>query len=287
MHCPTEGLGDFANLIRLFVAAMASGIPIAGTVAMAAGRGGRSADGPVADSEGGAANAPRAEADDDDQAAESGNGSSASPERAAEEAMAAGVVAGDGDSVRLFHDTYARRLFQFFYVRVGRSRPDAEDLLQDTLVAAIHGLANRRGESRLWTWLMSVARRKLVDFYRARSRKPAMSGFGNEPEGVDATDGGTRLFERLVEQDVVERLTREVDLPRLVRASITRLTPAQQDLLIGMYEEELTVKDLADRHGLSIKAAESALYRAREAFKNHFATMWRRAHGTDHPAAQD
>ncbi|MGE0433380.1 MAG: RNA polymerase sigma factor [Planctomycetota bacterium] len=247
------------------------------------------ADAPVARAKGASA-----EADADD--ADAGEAEEAV---ASEEAMAAGVLAGDDLAIQSFHDTYARRLFQFFYVRVGRSRQDAEDLLQDTLVAAIHGLTTRRGESRLWTWLMSVARRKLVDFYRARARRPAFASYGgglDEDDGTGAGGGGggqsllaggARLFERLVDQDVLERLSREVDLPRLVRASITRLTPAQQDLLIGMYDEGLTVKDLADRHGLSLKAAESALYRAREAFKTHFATTWRRSHGTDHPVAQD
>ena len=46
----------------------------------------------------------------------------------------------------------------------------AEDLVQDTLVAVIESHDTRRGESTLATWATSILRHKIADWYRAPAR---------------------------------------------------------------------------------------------------------------------
>lgn len=48
----------------------------------------------------------------------------------------------------------------------------AEDLVQDTLIAAVQNYSQFQGRAAPKTWLLSILRRKLVDHYRRRSQQP-------------------------------------------------------------------------------------------------------------------
>ncbi len=61
-------------------------------------------------------------------------------------------------------------LFQYAVVRV-RATDLAEDLVQETFLAAIDALDQFREESRIRTWLISILRRKIVDHYRAQAKE--------------------------------------------------------------------------------------------------------------------
>lgn len=66
-------------------------------------------------------------------------------------------------------DEYGDALFSYAMLRV-RGRELAEDLVQETFLAALRGIENFKGESSLKTWLIGILRRKIVDHYR-RSAK--------------------------------------------------------------------------------------------------------------------
>src|SRR6266567_3104732 len=61
---------------------------------------------------------------------------------------------------------YLRAYFKGQFVRVGRGSADAEDLVQETLIA-IHTRRNTYDRSQLLTpWVYAVARYRLVDYLR-------------------------------------------------------------------------------------------------------------------------
>jgi RNA polymerase sigma-70 factor (TIGR02943 family) len=61
---------------------------------------------------------------------------------------------------------------------IGRTRDAelAEEVVQETLVAALDAYPSFRGESSERTWLLAILRRKLVDQFRARGRERAGAG---------------------------------------------------------------------------------------------------------------
>ncbi len=72
----------------------------------------------------------------------------------------------------------------------------AEDLVQNTLVAALQALDSFRGESSPSTWLIGILKRQIIDHYRRASREAPLpvSGSGNDAEGdADLLD---RLFDK-------------------------------------------------------------------------------------------
>ena len=69
-----------------------------------------------------------------------------------------------------------------------RDRDAAEDVVQETLLAAIEGLDRFAGRSSVKTWLTSILRFKVVDAIRRKTREPAVSSLGIEAD-LDDLDG--------------------------------------------------------------------------------------------------
>ncbi|HYU93055.1 MAG TPA: sigma-70 family RNA polymerase sigma factor [Actinomycetota bacterium] len=80
--------------------------------------------------------------------------------------------AGDGEAFRELTEPYRRELQVYCYRMLG-SLQDAEDALQDTLVAAWQGLGGFEGRASIRTWLYRIATNRCLNARRSASRRPA------------------------------------------------------------------------------------------------------------------
>jgi RNA polymerase sigma-70 factor, ECF subfamily len=73
----------------------------------------------------------------------------------------------------------------------------AEDVVQDTLLAALQGEAGFSGRSSLKTWLTGILKHKIVDAIRKKGREPVMSTLDEESriEDFDALFDDTGHWE--------------------------------------------------------------------------------------------
>jgi len=81
--------------------------------------------------------------------------------------------AGDGDAFRKLTDPYRRELQVHCYRMLG-SFQDAEDALQDTLLAAWQGLGGFERRASVRTWLYRIATNRCLNALRATKRRPAV-----------------------------------------------------------------------------------------------------------------
>jgi RNA polymerase sigma-70 factor (TIGR02960 family) len=81
--------------------------------------------------------------------------------------------AGDGDAFRELTAPHRQELRVHCYRMLG-SFHDAEDALQDTLLAAWQGLAGFEGRASIRTWLYRIATNRCLNALRTTSRRPAM-----------------------------------------------------------------------------------------------------------------
>ena len=79
--------------------------------------------------------------------------------------------AGDEDAFRELTDPYRREL-QLHVYRIVGSAQDAEDLLQETLLAAWRGLERFEGRASVRAWLYRIATNRSLDALRASRRRP-------------------------------------------------------------------------------------------------------------------
>ena len=80
--------------------------------------------------------------------------------------------AGDGDAFRELTEPHRREL-QVHCYRMPGSFQDAEDALQDTLLAAWQGFAGFEGRASLRTWLYRIATNRCLNARRSASRRSA------------------------------------------------------------------------------------------------------------------
>ncbi len=82
--------------------------------------------------------------------------------------------AGDEEAFRSLVEPYGREL-QLHCYRILGSLQDAEDLLQETLLAAWGGLAEFEGRASMRSWLYRIATNRCLNALRARARRPPES----------------------------------------------------------------------------------------------------------------
>jgi RNA polymerase sigma-70 factor (TIGR02960 family) len=97
------------------------------------------------------------------------------------EQMLARARTGDEDAFRALTDRYRRELQVHIYRIVG-STQDAEDLLQETLLAAWRGLGHFEERASLRAWLYRIATNRSLDALRAGRRRPQEEPMTQFPE---------------------------------------------------------------------------------------------------------
>ena len=78
-------------------------------------------------------------------------------------------------------DEHGRDVLGFLVASVGPS--DAEDLFQETLIAALRSYPKLTHARNLRSWLLTIAHNKAIDHHRAGSRRPLPSGSAEEVGG--------------------------------------------------------------------------------------------------------
>lgn len=119
-------------------------------------------------------------------------------------AWALAARAGDPDAV----DHFVRALHwdvRHYVTFLGADPQSAEDLTQDTFLRALAGLHRFEGRSSARTWLLSIARRAVVDSIRHDSSRPRLAATDDweaaaersQPRDVPGFDDGIALVELL------------------------------------------------------------------------------------------
>jgi RNA polymerase sigma-70 factor (ECF subfamily) len=172
---------------------------------------------------------------------------------------------GDERAFHEFFDAYFPRLFRFALARLGR-QDAAEDVAQATVVLGIRKIATWRGDAALFTWLCTLCRHETAAWCRRHAHVEVTvaddePGIRAQLEALSSSaDGPHQALERR-------------DLARLVQLTLDYLPPRYGDVLEWKYIQGLTMQEIGGRLGLSTKAVESLLTRAREAFRGGFATL--------------
>lgn len=81
------------------------------------------------------------------------------------------------------HRSYLMRVAQLQL----RDRDQAEDVVQETLVAALSAQASFAGKSSVKTWLTGILKHKIIDAIRKKSRESAVSSLAQEAD-IDDLD---------------------------------------------------------------------------------------------------
>jgi RNA polymerase sigma-70 factor (ECF subfamily) len=181
--------------------------------------------------------------------------------------------AGDGDAFRALTEPHRRELQVHCYRMLG-SLQDAEDALQDTLLAAWQGFGAFEGRSSLRTWLYQIATNRCLNARRSASRRPAREWDVPNVEPPEPTRLGEIVWLEPYPDALVERA---IDTPvgpearyeqaeSICLAFVTALQalPARQVAVLVLRDVlGFRANEVAAMLGSTVGSVNSALSRAR------------------------
>ena len=173
--------------------------------------------------------------------------------------LADGLAAGDERAVAELFDRYYDRLYRLLYYRLGGNSYDAEDALQETLIAAVKAIATLRRETSLFSWLVGIAFNKAGDILRRHSRKAHMRE-KYRSDLVSMQSDSRQVSPRVLEDGVA--------LADRVNRSLLQLSEDYRVALVCKYVEGFTVEEIGHLMGRTQASVQSLLFRAREALRS-------------------
>jgi RNA polymerase sigma-70 factor (ECF subfamily) len=194
--------------------------------------------------------------------------------------------AGDGEAFRELTEPYRRELQVHCYRMLG-SLHDAEDTLQETLLAAWQGLDGFEGRASLRTWLYRIATNRCLNARRSASRRQAKEWDVPNVEPPEPTRLGEVVWlqpfpDVLLESAIdapVGPETRYEQTEAISLAFITALQvlpPRQLAVLVLRDVLGFHADEVADMLDSTVESVKSALKRARAALQRSRATDNRR-----------
>ncbi|QDV07425.1 ECF RNA polymerase sigma-E factor [Planctomycetes bacterium Poly30] len=173
-------------------------------------------------------------------------------------------------------DAHADAVFEFVLYRVGRRRDLAEDIAQETLLAAVQGLERFDGRAALRTWLFGIAKNKIREARRSQARTRPLGDIL-----LDADDEIFATLGRIAEEPIPDEILERKETQAMVGATLSSLPESYRTALTERYVEGHSVPETARLQGRGVKAAESTLHRARRAFAEVFTLLNVRAAGEE------
>jgi RNA polymerase sigma-70 factor (TIGR02960 family) len=191
---------------------------------------------------------------------------------------------GDEDAFAALAEPYRREL-QLHCYRIVGSLQDAEDLLQDTLLAAWRGLEQFEGRSSLRAWLYTIATNRCLNALRDRDRRPQAApgdrggreGVVHPPESVAEISWLTPYPDVLLEGVVdvapgpAARYEAKESVALAFVSGLQHLAPRQRAVLVLRDVLGFHADEVADMLGSSEASVNSALQRARGTLEKRLA----------------
>lgn len=172
-------------------------------------------------------------------------------------------------------DQHGDALYAFAMMRVATPAA-AEDLVQETLLAAISAVERYDGRASMRTWLVGILKNKLIDHLRRSARE---TGF--EPEAIDAADYDGRFdatghwLEAPVDWGDPARLAESADLGVTMSECIARLPDKLRTPFVMREVDDLDTAEIMSVLGISSKNnLWVILSRARERVRQCLQTNW-------------
>jgi RNA polymerase sigma-70 factor, ECF subfamily len=166
------------------------------------------------------------------------------------------VKKGSQDAFKILYLKYSGLLYTYILHNLGNNQEVVQDIWQDTWCIAIEKIDNFQFKSSFFTWLCSIAKNKIYDYYRQSKRQTLFVSTEKLPFDIDSEEIDIELIDAETQSNVV-----------MVFAT---LTDDYTYLLTAKYIENKSTDEIAKVIGKSYKATESMLTRARDAFRRKF-----------------
>ena len=138
---------------------------------------------------------------------------------------------------------------------IGKNEATVADVFQETLLAVAKSGRNLKDDSRLWSWLATIAHNQSALHWRKQSRR--------QTELLTDESVAERSVDTLLQQENIET----------VRGLLVQLPADYVTVLTAKYVDGLSANQIADQLGEGVEAIRSRLARARKEFRERYEAM--------------
>ena len=153
-------------------------------------------------------------------------------------------------------DRYGDELYRFALSRVSDADV-AEELVQETFLSALDGLATFRAEASERTWLFIILRRKIIDHYRRQARvrhvglDELTEAGSTEADFFTPQNGHWAGAQTPVSWLNADAALEQQELHEVLRRCQERLSPQHGAVFALRFVEELSADEICQELGLS------------------------------------
>lgn len=150
----------------------------------------------------------------------------------------------------------------------------AEDLVQDTFVAAWKARDRFRGDCSERTFLAGILRNKVIDFYRARGRKPAINA--SQLDNEDQSDLTSWMENRADERTDLNptKVAEKEDFMVQLDEAVEKL-PGKMGQAFRLWQmQDLSTEEVTRRLDISTSNLWVLIHRAKKALSSELASDW-------------
>jgi RNA polymerase sigma-70 factor (ECF subfamily) len=162
---------------------------------------------------------------------------------------------GDADALTALIERYQPRIYGFG-MKMCRNPEDAQDIVQDTLLAAARSVRNFRGAASVSTWLYTIARSFCI-------KKRRKSKFAPEHMVSLESESARGAFELPDLGRAPDQALHDHQVRQALERAVAALEPAYREVLVLRDMEGLPAAEVAEVMDLSVEAVKSRLHRAR------------------------
>jgi RNA polymerase sigma-70 factor (ECF subfamily) len=178
------------------------------------------------------------------------------------------------DDPTLWVDRYGDAMFRFALSRVGRQEV-AEDLVQETFLAAWRARESFDGRSSFSTWLGGILRRKIADHYRQQGRDRVVSDVeASDQQGPIFNNKGKWLDAITNWEDSPEQLAQDTEFWHVMADCMSNL-PSHLAEAFQLREMRMaSPEEVAPAMGITPKNLSVRLHRARLLLRRCLDQKW-------------
>jgi RNA polymerase sigma-70 factor (ECF subfamily) len=169
-------------------------------------------------------------------------------------------------------DQYGDTLYRIARSRVA-DRQTAEDLVQETFVAALRGREGFQGRSKIRTWLVAILQHKITDHYRKTAREPRTEAAENDLEALFNAKGTWAVRPAAWTGNPQKAFEQKAFFETLYRC-LADLPERLSRIFMLREMDGATTDEICDTFGVSRSNVWVILYRARMALRRCLEANW-------------
>ncbi len=155
-------------------------------------------------------------------------------------------------------DTYTDYLYSLAFLKTS-SREDAEDLVQETFLSAFRAREGFRGDSSEKTWLTSILKNKLVDYYRKKNSEKPLEAYIQETENSFNTavfdEGNFGRFKTLIRPNYFSKSGEDYllgnEFQKILEECILKMPAKLRSVFVAKYIQDEESDHICKEHGIT------------------------------------